>query len=527
MNNCIASIFEKASQVNGDKIALTFENMKTVTFRDLHEITNQLANGLAQIGVKKGDKVAMFMPNSLEIIYSWIAVNKLGAIEVPINLANKGDFLLHILNNSESTVLIADVDLIERIQFIEKDLICLKHIVMWSRKSTLSLPSVRFEKHTFEDLLKQSTEPSQIELRKRDPIAIIYTSGTTGPSKGVLYCAGQALMAAKEYLEVMRCTPDDVFYTCLPLFHGNAQFLCLLPSLISVSRTAIYERFSASHFWQQIKDSKATVFNSLGAMAPFIFNQPESTEEKNNTVRVCMAAPMPADIFKNFEERFHLKIIEGYGLTETGMITYNTWNKPVVGSCGKATSNYDVRILDEDDNELPPNTIGEIVARAKEPWTMCLGYYKMPEKTVEVFRNFYFHTGDAGLIDDEGYLYFKDRFKDYIRRRGENISSFEVERVFLAHPDISECAAFAVRSEHSEDEVMIIIVAKEGKEITCEELMNWCVPRMPYFAVPRYILFQNTLPKTPNEKVQKEILRKQGVTAKTWDREEVGYKVSR
>jgi crotonobetaine/carnitine-CoA ligase len=356
---------------------------------------------------------------------------------------------------------------------------------------------------------------------------MIYTSGTTGPSKGVLYPVGQAMKAAEEYLASMGCTREDIFFTCLPLFHGNAQFLCVLAGFISGSTVYIYERFSASKFWNQIAESRATIFNSLGAMASFIYNQPVCKEEKINTVRACMAAPMPVDIFSAFESRFGLKVIEGYGLTETGMITYNPWQKTIVGSCGKATENYEVFVVDEEDNILGPNTIGEIVARSKEPWTMCLGYYKMAEKTVEAFRNFFFHTGDAGLIDKEGYLYFKDRVKDYIRRRGENISSFEVERVFLAHSNIAECAAIAVQAEHSEDEVMVVIVTKDGQLIPYEELMAYCVQRMPYFAVPRYVLFENELPKTANEKIRKDVLRKQGITTSTWDRERAGYKISR
>ncbi len=527
MGNIIGSIMEEGAQKYGDKPALSFENKKMISYPELDEITNRLANGLSRLGVQKEGKVALFMANSLEIVYSWFGANKLGAIEVPINLANKGDFLSYIINNSESTVLIIDETLLDRIEFVEKDLVNLKHVVVRPERGQPSLPSMRFEMHTFDDLLQRPSEAPQVEVKKGDPVAMIYTSGTTGPSKGVLVPAGEALMAAEEYLQAMRCTSNDIFYTCLPLFHANAQLLCILPALICRSKAVIYERLSASNFWKQIKDSKATVFNALGAMAPFIYNQPECGEEKNNTVRACMIAPMPANIFKEFEERYQVKVIEGYGLTETGVITYNPWDKPVIGSCGKATPNYDVEIFDDEDNKVPLNTLGEIVVRSKAPYTMCLGYHKMPEKTVETFRNFYFHTGDAGVMDEEGYLYFRDRVKDYIRRRGENISSFEVERVFLGHENVAECAAVAVKSEHAEDEVMVVIVTKDGKDVPYEELMEWGVKRMPYFAVPRYIRFQDRLPKTPNEKIQKNILREQGVTDKTWDREKAGYKVIR
>lgn len=525
--NILGSLIDEAAKKHGDKIALNFENKKSITYRDLATNVDRIAAGLAHLGVRKDDKVAMFLPNSFEIIYCWFAAAKLGAIEVPINLANRGDFLSYIINNSESKVLIVDQKLLDRIQFVEKDLDKLEHIVVWDERGSPAQPETRFENHVFEDLINHSPTAPEAELKHRDPFAMIYTSGTTGPSKGVLAPVGEGLMAAEEYIKAMRCTTDDIFYTCLPLFHANAQLLCILPALLCGSKTVIYEKLSASGFWGQIMESGATVFNSLGAMASFIYNQPLCEEETNNPVRACMAAPMPANIHKDFETRFQLKVIEGYGLTETGMITYNPWEAPVVGSCGKPTPNYEVRIFDEDDKELPPNTLGEIVVRSRAPWTMCLGYYKMPEKTVETFRNFFFHTGDAGIMDNDGYLYFRDRVKDYIRRRGENISSFEVERVFLAHPDVAECAAVAVRAEYAEDEVMVVVVPRKNKELTHEDLMDWCIPRTPYFAVPRYILIRNELPKTPNEKIQKNILRESGVTENTWDREKAGYKVPR
>ena len=339
-----------------------------------------------------------------------------------------------------------------------------------------------------------------------------------------MYTVGQAAMAANEYLHAMKCNSEDALYTCLPLFHGNAQFLCVLSGLIAGLKVTIYEKFSASKFWRQINDTNSTVFNILGAMAVFFYitKKPSLEDHKNNS-RVCMAAPMPKEIYNKFEQRFRIKVIEGYGLTETGMITYNKWNETVPGSCGKQTKNYEVQIVDEDDNCVEPNTIGEIVARSKVPWTMCSGYYNDPIKTVEVFRNFYFHTGDAGYLDNNGNLYFKDRVKDYIRRRGENISSNEVENVFLENSQVLECAAVGICSEHSEDEVMIVIVKKEEADVDYEDLIDWCAPRMPYFAVPRYIRFMDRLPKTQNEKVKKDLLRKQGITNDTWDREKSGY----
>ena len=236
---------------------------------------------------------------------------------------------------------------------------------------------------------------------------------------------------------------------------------------------------------------------------------------------------MPAPIYEDFQKRYHLKVTEGYGLTEVAIITYNPFDKPKIGSCGKETSSFEVKIVDENDFPVPPGTVGEIVARGRMPWVTSLGYWKQPEKSVELMRNHFYHTGDGGYIDEEGYMFFVDRMKDYIRRRGENISSFEIERVVNGHPRVAESAAVSVKSELSEDEVKVAVVLKKGQELTPEELLAFCEERMPYFAVPRYVEFVESLPKTPNEKIQKSRLREAGITGATWDREKAGYKVKR
>jgi crotonobetaine/carnitine-CoA ligase len=236
---------------------------------------------------------------------------------------------------------------------------------------------------------------------------------------------------------------------------------------------------------------------------------------------------MPASIYRQFEKRYNLKIVEGYGLTETAVITYNPWDKPKIGSCGRQTHHFEVRIVDENHFPVPSGAVGEIVVQGKKPWLMCLGYINMPNKTVELIQNHYYHTGDAGYLDEEGYLYFKDRIKDYIRRRGENISSTEIENVVINHPAIRACAAIGVKSELSEDEVKIVVELKKNADLTPEDLLTYCVDRIPYFAVPRFVEFTDTMPRTANEKIQKSVLREAGVTASTWDREKAGFKVSR
>jgi len=520
-------IADKADTL-ADKAYLQYEEGREVSYQEVDEITNRIANGLARLGVAKDDKVALLLPNSLEAVYFWFACSKLGAVDVPINFANRGFFLSHVINDSDAKVIVIDHELIDRLVDIEKEIPELKKVVVWSRQGTIGeLPALSFEVIEYPQLCEAPADRPQVTVKPGDVQSIIYTSGTTGPSKGVMMPQAQAHLEAYEYCTYMRTGAEDTFFTCLPIFHANARYLCIYPTMLSETKVVIRERLSATRFWDQIRAAKATIFNSLGAMATFLYNQPRKDNDGDNPARICLASPMPKEIYEDFAERFNIKVIDGYGLTETGLILYNPYDSPRPGSCGKATESFEVRIVDEDDQLVPPHMMGEIVIQGKTPYGMCLGYYKQPEKTVETFRNFYFHTGDGGYMDEDGYVYFVDRLKDYIRRRGENISSFEVERVVDSHPKVFESAAIGVKSEVGEDEVKIVVVLKEGKTLPPEELLSYCEPRMPYFAVPRYVEFVESLPKTPNEKVQKAKLREAGITKRTWDRESVGYQVKR
>jgi crotonobetaine/carnitine-CoA ligase len=524
----LGQILEDKAGMYGDKAFLQYEEGREVTYREVNEITNRIANGLRRLGLKKGDKLATLLPNCLEGIFLWFGIVKAGMIEVPINTANKGDFLSHIINTSDSKTLVIDRQLIDRLKFIENDLTKLEKMVVVTRASMAEeMPELKFKALDYNELTNSSSERVKVDVRANEPQQIIYTSGTTGSAKAVLQCHAHIYHSALEYIEVSRSTPDDILFTCLPTFHANARILCIYPAMLLGTKVAIYERFSASRFWDWIRKSKATIFNSLGAMANFIYNQPRKPGDADNPVRVCMAYPMPTEIYEDFEKRFNLKVVEGYGLTELAIITYNPWDAPRVGSCGKATKSFEVAIVDDNDFPVPAGTVGEIVARPKVPWIAALGYYNMPEKTVELLRNCFYHSGDAGHLDEDGYLYFVDRIKDYIRRRGENISSFEVERSVNAHAKVAESAAIGVKSELAEDEVKIVVVLKKGEKLSPEELIAFCEPRMPYFAVPRYVEFVESLPKTPTDRVQKNKLREGGITKNTWDREKAGYKIKR
>jgi carnitine-CoA ligase len=522
----LGQILEDKAKTCGDKAFLQYEEEKGVTYREVNERTNRIANGLIRLGLEKGDNLATFLPNCLEDAYLWFGAAKAGIIDVPINLANKGDFLSHIIDSSDAKVIVIDRNLIDRLKFIENDLPKLEKVVVWSQYPALEkIPKLRFDMVDYEELTNSPSERVHVDIKGSDPQMIVYTSGTTGPAKGAVQSHAKVYLSALEYIESARARPDDVFFTCLPLFHANARILCLYPAMLLGTKAVIYKKFSASRFWDWIRKSNATIFNSLGAMANFIYNQPKKADDSNNPVRICMAFPMPTAIYEGFEKRYNLKVVEGYGLTELAIITYNPYDKPKIGSCGKETKRFEVGIVDENDFPVPPGTVGEIVARGKVPWATSSEYYNMPEKTVELVRNHFYHTGDAGYLDEDGYLFFVDRIKDYIRRRGENISSFEIERSVNAHPKVAESAAISVKSELAEDEVKIVVVLKQGENLSPEELLDFCQERMPYFTIPRYVEFVESLPKTPTDRLQKNIIRQAGITKNTWDREKVGYKV--
>jgi crotonobetaine/carnitine-CoA ligase len=367
----------------------------------------------------------------------------------------------------------------------------------------------------------------------------MFTSGTTGRSKGVIKQTAADYFSARGLLEVVSATAgkpveslsEDTFFSCLPLFHSNAQVLSGYPALVAGGRVAYVERFSSSRFWQQVIDAEATIFNSIGAVSYFIWNIPESDLDRAHKVHTCFAAPAPKDIYNEFQERFGVKFIEGYGLTETGMATYMDPTRPAVaGSMGKANPGYEVTIVEPGtDRPLAPETPGEIVVDMKIPNIVMRAYYGMPEKTAEDFRNLKLHTGDLGRMDADGYFYFMDRVKDYIRRRGENVSSMEVERQASDHPNIKEAAAIGVKAGEgasSEDEIMIVCIA-EGEPPDPADYTHWMAERMPYFMVPRYIRFVDQLPKTPTERVQKVKLRDEGITPDTFDREAAGITIKR
>ena len=535
----LAEVLKRRAAEHPDRDYLKFADRPWVSYGEINARSNRIANSLISRGVQPGESVSVMLPNCEEFIPVWFGILKAGAVMSSINTAYKGDFLSWTINLVESKKLVISDEFLDRLDLIKGELPTLEHVIVWESGKREG-PDPALPSESLEALMAGSdAEPDGITYSWTDDARIMFTSGTTGRSKGVIKQNAADYFSARGLLEVVSATAgktveslsEDTFFSCLPLFHSNAQVLSGYPALVAGGRVAYTERFSSSRFWQQVKDAEATVFNSIGAVSYFIWNIPESELDRAHKVHTCFAAPAPRDIYNEFQERFGVKFIEGYGLTETGMATYMDPTKPgVPGSMGKANPGYEVTIVEPGtDRPLPPDTPGEIVVDMKIPNIVMRAYYGMPEKTAEDFRNLKLHTGDLGRMDEEGYFYFMDRVKDYIRRRGENVSSMEVEKQVSDHPQIKEAAAIGVKAGEgasSEDEIMVVCIA-EGAAPDPAELTRWLAERIPYFMVPRYIRFVDSLPKTPTERVQKVKLRDEGITADTFDREAAGITIKR
>jgi crotonobetaine/carnitine-CoA ligase len=495
---------------------------RTTTAGELEEASARVGAALLSQGVARGDRVAIMMGNTAEFLEAWFALARQGIVEVPVHVAYKGALLQHVLAESGARVLFVDAEFVERLAGL--DLPDLELIVVRGDLpggEPQGLPAVPLA-----ELQAHSSRAEDVALIGRDTSCILYTSGTTGPSKGVVLSHTANLHLARTVIGFMRYEPDDVLYTTFPLFHVNAKFTSVMTALLTGARLVLDQRFSASTFWDRIREKGVTAFNYMGSLLTILHKQPERPDDADNPVRRCYGAACPASIWEQVERRFGLRLREHYGMTEIGIATMNTEEGTRVGSIGRAAPYFEVRVADGGDNEVGPGEVGEIQVRPRFPDTIIDYYWNRPDATIEAFRNLWFHTGDLGSRDEDGFYYYVDRLKDSIRRRGENISSFEVESVVNTHPAVLESAAFGVPSELGEDDVMVAVVLKEGQSLSPTELLDFCQPRLAHFAVPRYVAFRDSIPKNASQRIQKFKLREEGV-GDAFDRVAAGYEVRR
>ncbi|MFL6206601.1 MAG: AMP-binding protein [Acidimicrobiales bacterium] len=499
---------------------------------DVADAAGRIAASLAGFGVARGDRVASLIENSNEAMLAWWGIVAGGGVAVPINTAYKGEYLRHQLADSGARVLLVEADLAERAERVVDDVPSLEHVVVLGDAD----PEVRTPVHAWAELL--AADPATFaDVRPSDLATFIYTGGTTGLSKGCMLSHAYHGTLARQIGICWRRTADDVVWTPLPLFHFNAIVTAVLGSLVYGGRSAIYRRFSVSSFWSEMNRVGATITSTLGTMAYLLANDVDRPEqprsgavEANTSLRLLGAAPLPVEIDRTIRARFGIDTFSGaYGVTEASLVS---WQPPGVenrpDAAGVINDEYfDVRIFDDDDVEQPRDTDGEIVLRPKRPHTMFEGYWGRPDATVATSRNWWYHTGDIGRIDEDGYLYFVDRKADYLRRRGENISSFEVERIVVQHPALADVAVHAVPSALTEDDLKLTATLREGTTVTEEDLFRWCIDELPYFALPRYIELRAELPRSPVGRVLKRELRDEAPTAAWWDAEASGIAYDR
>jgi crotonobetaine/carnitine-CoA ligase len=379
----------------------------------------------------------------------------------------------------------------------------------------------------FREILHEDDAFSAVPLAPWDPAAIMYTSGTTGPSKGVIVSHGHAYEYARGVVDMLEIGRHDVYYAPLPLFHIAGQWAVIYAAAIAGATAVLPNAFSVSQFWPTVRRHRATCSFLLGAMANLLYRQPPAAEDARTSLERVLIVPLIPEV-EAFKERFGCLVSTTWGGTEMNCPTRSGFSLANDRTCGRVDERlYEVRIVDENDNELPAGVPGEAVVRPKIPWIVMAGYWNRPDWTVAAWRNLWLHSGDMLMKDAEGNLYFVDRTKDAIRRRGENISSMEVEQEINAHPDVLECAVIPVASAETEQEVMAVVVPKPGRRVAPEALIAFLEPRMAYFMVPRYLEFATELPKTPTGKIQKFGLRERGLTSATWDRVAAGIRLKR
>ena len=526
----IGRLLADKAKRNGNRTWLIYGDQK-FSYAEAHDISNRYANGFADLGIAKGDHVAVMMPNCPEFIWTIWGLGKLGAVSVPLNTAARGDLLRYFVTQSDSCAVVVASEWADRMAEALAGEANIRTFITHGGEGTklASLGKPLVDITTLANASPREPDPELVQAS--DPQYIMYTSGTTGPSKGVISPHSQAHGVGRSLALNYGYRDDDVIFTCLPLFHGNALWYSCYAAFWADCALAVSPRFSASTFWDEIRASGATQFNSLGAMTNILLRAPPSPRDREHRVRQTMIVPLSRDSYRDVTDRFGVQVTSLYAMTETFAVTLFTPDDPEAkgASAGQPRGQAELQVVDDEDNPLRPGDVGEICVRPCEPGIMMSGYYKMPEATVRDTRNLWLHTGDRGKLDEDGYLYFVDRKKEAIRRRGENISAYEVEMLVAKHPAVLEVAAVPVSSELSEDEVMIYVVRRKEQMVSEEELVRFANQNMAYFMVPRFVHFVDALPKTASEKIEKYRLKTWAEQNRSslWDREAVGLKLER
>jgi crotonobetaine/carnitine-CoA ligase len=514
----LCAVLAAHARVTPDATFLMTER-ETATFGETYHVVERIAAGLAGLGAKRGDRVAIVMGADADYVRLVLAVNRIGAVWVPINPDYKGTWLAEAISDSLPALLVIDEAIVPRLRdVIDGVPPCL--IIVRGETCALPQPTI-----SFADLVHNNNpSPQVIDIAPGDTAAILWTSGTTGRPKGVMQSHNAWINAAINGNRNLETRAGDVTYSCLPLYNSAAWAASIFRALVAGLPVAIDPHFSVSEFWQRIRRYGATQTMSLGAMHMFLWNAPRKPDDHDNPLRIATLTPLPEHLITPFCERFGLeKIIQGYGQSEvmTVLAQCSRPGQSMKANCLGATNpDFDLRLLDDDGNEVAAGVAGEFAVRPHAPFLIFNGYFNQPEATAAAFTGEWYRTGDLGMRDADGDYFFVDRKKDYIRFKGRSVSSFQVEQVASRHPHVAACAAYGIPSAElvSEDEIKLDVVPRPGTLIDPADLARFINDNAPYFIVPRYIESVAALPYTPTNKVEKYKLRARGVGIDAWDR---------
>lgn len=506
----VPAVLDRRAEQYPDRVMMSIAGTD-VTFEQMRRRSCAAAELLSSLGVGRGDGVALFTGTCPEWVYFWLGAARIGAVSAAVNAANKGDFLLHTLQLSRAKVILTDAERRPRVDEVADRLDTVTDIVV--QDDSLAR---RLERGA--GCTDDPAEPGELG-------ALFYTSGTTGPSKAVATTWNYLFSVAATVASSWKLRSGEALWTAMPLFHLSAAPSVLAPMLVG-GTTVLAQSFHPGQVWDDIRAHDAVGFAGAGAMVTMLYNLPADTRDAQLPLRFISAAPIDASSYHDIEKRYGCRIVTMYGMTEAFPIAVKgVADEGVPGTSGRPNPNFDVRIVDDDGNPVPAGTVGEIACRPRHPHVMSEGYIGEDARLVP--HPEWFRTGDLGRLDADQNLTYLDRIKDSLRRRGENISSVEVERVVMSHPAVAEAAAIGVPSELGEDDILLVVAVRPDAVLDCAELLDFCAGRMPYFCVPRYIDQVNELPKNVIGRVRKDLLRANGLTSRAWDREQHGYIVKR
>lgn len=516
----LSTVLTRQAERHGERILLVAGETRW-TFAQTAAIAAASAQALVDAGIKPGDRVALMCSNRSEFLQVYLGCAWLGAIAVPINTALRGFQLAHIFRNSRPALLVVEAQFAAAIESVEAGVELPPRTWIVGAAGAAAVAGL-----SAAPLPALGAEAPAGAVRPGDTVAILYTSGTTGPAKGVCCPQAQLFWWGIYSARALGVREGDVLFTTLPLFHTNA-LNAFYQALLNGCTYVLEPKFSASGFWAAAQRHNATVGYLLGAMASMLLAQPKNANDSAHRLRVALGGGVPPQIHGPFLERFGVPLVDGYGSTETNFVFAGTIPSDRPGTMGYLADGIEARIVDENDSALPDGQAGELVLRAKEPFAFATGYFGMPEKTVETWRNLWFHSGDRVVREADGHHRFIDRMKDSIRRRGENVSSWEVEQTIQSHPAVAACAIYPLPSELGEDEVAAAILLEPGQSLEPVDIVRHCEGQIAYFAIPRYVRILTEMPLTENGKIKKGVLREAGVTTDTWDREAAGVRLQR